>query len=266
MKRERKFMTLDIWQTILRDYVVPYKSLNAHLNPPTLIPHKDGEPLLNKQLPTFLKLASEAAPDIHIDVYTHGLLLKQEFVDFLGTLPNRCRLLVSFHFHNHDGTTNDYTQTTAVLRAALPTWPRNVELILASHLVQPMTRERLEEWKASWADVERAGKATVHANTSINPWTGLIDDPNCSRFTGCPYERFDHIFFGATGNIVACCMDLEEEIVFGNVMKDDPAAMVEAVRQFYARHWGKDRPHDLCRDCYGLPAVDRSVLQLGGVR
>lgn len=256
----------EVWDAILARYLVPFQQVNAHLNPPTLVPHKDGEPLLHKGLPELLKAASDAAPDIHIDIYSHGLLLpkKPGFIDFLASLPNKVRLLVSFHFFNHDGSENDYQWTTLFLRDLLgKPLPPNLEVILASHLIPPMTRERLDEWKASWKWAEDAGRATVHANVSINPWTGLITAPGVVKFTGCPYERFDHMFFGATGSIVACCMDLEEEVVFGNVMVDDPQRILETVRDFYAAQRRREVTKGLCHDCFGLPPVERPLVQLG---
>ncbi len=267
MRRPKAVISEELWRAVVDRYVVPYRSLNVHLNPPTLIPHKDGEPLLHKNLPGFLKYASDRVPDINIDIYTHGLHLPRlnDFIPFLGRLPNRCRLLISFHFHNNDGTTNDYGPMTSYLRGVLAAGkPGNVEFIFASHLVNPMTRERLAEWKDSWQPFAADGRVTVHANTAINPWTGIIKDEHCVKFTGCPYERFDHLFFGATGNVIACCMDLEEEIKFGHVLRDDPAAVVGTAQAFYAAQWRREVNHGVCHDCFQLPPKPERI-QVGRV-
>ena len=272
MKRKRQFMAREVWDTILHKYVVPYRDLNVHLSPPTIIPHKDGEPLLNKKYPELLRSIADLDPTLKIDIYSHGLLLKREFIDYLGTLPNNIRLLISFHFYNHDGTQNDYSRTTRVLWDLFHSneQPKNVEFILASHVVRPMTLERLEVWKGIWTGPIEQGRVTVHANAALNPWTGLIEEPGTIEFHGCPYSEFGHMFFGATGNVIACCMDLEEEIVFGNVMKDDPAEMVDKVREFYAnqqRIQRGDAPlvHEVCRNCFGLGTRQDTLVQLGGV-
>lgn len=266
MRRDRHMMTLEVWTTILRRYAVPFHRHNAHLNPPTLIVSKDGEPLLNKNLPDFLKLAALLLPNLGIDIYSHGLLLPKMpwFFDLLGSLPNKVRLMVTFHYHNHDGTTNDYTDVEAFLRERLSRpklGPENIELVLASHLVPPMTRERLEEWAARWRPLV-AGRGQVHANVLINPWTGLMEEVATTKFACCPYEKFDCMFFGATGNVIACCMDLEEEIVFGNVLKDGAREMFEAVEAFYAAQKRHEIKHDVCRNCFGLPTPGR-LLQVG---
>lgn len=277
MKRQRQFMDMDVWNTILHRYVLPYKHLGNPDCPPTVIPHKDGEPLLNKKLPEFLHSVSQADASLKIDIYSHGLLLPkwrergQDFVHFLGSLRNRVRLLLSFHFANHDGTENDYTATTAYLRDlyASGRQPRNVEFIMVSHLVQPMTRERLEAWRSSWQPFIDAGRVTVHANVCINPWTGRIEEPGTVEFHGCPYGDFGHMFFGATGNVIACCMDLEEEIVFGNVMKDEPDAMIRTLNGFYAeqRRIAAEKTglvHEVCRNCMGM-GKRNDLVQIGGM-
>jgi hypothetical protein len=266
MKRKRAMMTREVWDTILRDYVVPFRHVNAS-GAPTLIPDKDGEPLLNKKILEYLKAASDLLPDLKFSIYTHGLRLNTDILAFLGSLPNRTQLMVTFHFYNHDGSLNDYTKTDALLRSWLSRpklGPENIDFVLASHLVAPMTLGRLQDWKASWKSFEDAGRVKVHANTLISPWTGLMKDVATCSFFECPYQHFDHMFFGATGNVIACCMDLEEEIVFGNVLKDDPQVMFEKVRDFYAAQKRHEPSYEVCNDCFGLPPRQKQeLLQLG---
>lgn len=273
MKRQRAFMTRAVWETVITKYVVPYKNKN-NFSPPTLMFHKDGEPLLNKQLPDFIRFASHHVPDINMDVYTHGLMLpklKYDFLDLLGSLPNKCRLLVSFHFHNHDGSVNDYDDTTVFLKRALRKKPSNVEVIFASHLIAPQTRESLNAWKDSWRAEEEAKLVTVHANVNINPWTGLMKDVATCEYHGCPYADFGHVFIGATGNVVSCCLDLEEEIVHGNVMVDPPDLVMGRLESFYAaqrRGEAIQNGWNVCFDCHGQKRPDKvknELIQLGGV-
>lgn len=260
MKRRRQFMKPEVWETILKEYVLPYRGLNDHFNTPTLILHKDGEPLIDKTLPDKLRAAP---PDMNIDIYTHGLLLSWKFIDFLASLPHHVRLMISFHFFNHDGSTNDYTRTAKLLREVFSGGgqPGNVEFILSSHQTR-LSAGLISEWAEGWRSFAEAGRCVVHANVNINPWTGLIDEPGVIQFGRCPYERFDHMFFGVTGNVLACCMDLEEELVFGNVMQDRAEDMVSSLRAFYKAQEMKVLRHDVCRNCFGLePRKD--LLQLG---
>lgn len=265
-------MTREVFDTILHKYVLPFKDFNRFC-PPTVIPHKDGESTLHKEYDSFIKAISDADPTLKIDIYTHGLTLpkKAGFLEFLGELPSQLRMLMSFHFFNGDGSANDYTATDALVRQYLDEnrWPRNVELILTSHVVKPMTVERLAEWKATWQQYIDRGQVTVHANVNINPWAGRMEDIATCQYHGCPYADFGHWFFGVTGNIIACCLDLEEEIVLGNVLADDPQAMFEATQAFYALQRKtleeKRRPeHRVCDNCFGFNRNDSAqLLQIG---
>lgn len=272
MSRERKMMSPEIWDAILSKYVVPFKNYGGEReSPPTIIPHKDGEALLNKNFPAFLRSVGDADPSFKIDIYSHGLLLpkKPDFIPFLGTLPNKVRLMVSFHFFNHDGTKNDYAELTHYLRGLIDAAqiPRNVELIIVSHEIAPMTADLLAAWKSGWLPYLGPHLSAVHCNASINPWTGLMEDVATCHYDGCPYADFGHWFFGATGNVVVCCMDLEEEIILGNVMVDDPAKMLAKTEEFYAeqRRIREDKSrlkHEVCRNCFGM-GVRNDLVQLG---
>lgn len=275
MERERSFMTNDVFDAILHKYIVPYRTMN--LNPghrPTFIGHKDGEPLLNKKILKIWQQLSDTCPDINIDIYSHGLMLQtwqnrgQDVFDFLATLPNRCRYLMSYHPFNHDGSVNDYANTNLYMQEMLRNRkPHNVEVIMVSHLSKHVTIDQMNEWKESWQEIVNNGLLTVHANVGINPWTGLIEDEHCTTFNGCPYADFGSMFFGVSGNVIACCMDLEEEIVFGNVLKDDPAKMVDKLAAFYVEQQriGREKTglfHEVCRDCMGM-GKRTDLIQLG---
>ena len=271
MERKRAFMNDEVWLAILNRYIVPYRQRNAFC-PPTFIAHKDGEPLLNKRLPDRLLDVAALAPDMSIDIYSHGLMLPkwaergQDFMSFLASLPNRVRYLMSYHPVNHDGTLNDYAPVVAYLSKVLLNRPQNVEFITVSHKSRWVTEEMQIGWKRVWSGLP----ITVHCNCSINPWTGLIEEEGTTQFNGCPYADFGHWFFGATGNIIACCLDLEEEIVLGNVLTHDPEEMFRKTEAFYADQRRtlaeKAKPaHQVCYNCYGYKREDTKpeLLQIG---
>lgn len=280
MERERKFMSDEVWYKILHDYIIPYRFTNAYC-PPTFIGHKDGEPLLNKELPSRLRALSALCPDIKIDIYSHGLLLPTwnkrgvDFIEFLASLPNQVRFLMSYHPRNHDNSINDYAPVVEYLSKVLQNRPPNIEFITVSHKSRWVTEAMQSAWKLIWAGLP----ITVHCNASINPWTGRIEEEGTTKFNGCPYSDFGHWFFGVTGNVIACCLDLEEEIILGNVMKDDPQEMFEKTQAFYNRQKEIARnvqaspsvnpaalvEHQVCADCFGGKRTDKSseLVQLG---
>jgi hypothetical protein len=269
MERKRAFMSDAVWDVILHQYIVPYKHVNSFC-PPTFIGHKDGEPLLNKALPDRLSSLAAVVPDMNIDIYSHGLMLPrwyergQDFFEFLGTLPNHVRYMMSYHPRNHDYSVNDYEPVITYLREVLRDPPRNVEFITVSHKSKWVSEEVQEAWRAVW----RGLPITVHCNTHINPWTGRMEDIATCHYSGCPYSDFGHWFIGATGNVIACCLDLEEEIVLGNVLRDDPAEMFAKTEAFYAEQRrileAKElHPRGVCRNCFGQKREDVELVQLG---
>lgn len=271
MQRKREFMSDEVFDTILRKYIAPYRHVNSFC-PPTFIGHKDTEPLLDKQFMRRLRALAEVAPDMKIDIYSNGVLLPvwnkrgQDVFEFLATLPNRVRYMMSYHPHNHDDSVNDYTATVAYMKNVLRNPPPNVEFITVSHKSRWTTQEVQDAWRATWQPEIDRGVLTVHANCSINPWTGRMEDIATCAYNGCPYADFGHWFFGVTGNIIACCLDLEEEIVLGNVMTDDPAAMFAKTDAFYAdqRKTLEEKrqvSRPVCSNCFGQKRTD--LLQLG---
>lgn len=270
MERKRQFMSDDVWQTILHKFIVPYRHVNAQHCPPTFIGHKDSEPLLDKKLPYRLRDLAEVAPDMKIDIYSNGVLLPawakrgEDFMAFLATLPNRVRYLMSFHPYNHDGSVNDYGPTIEYLRDVLRNPPGNVEFITVSHKSKWVNETAQEAWRQTWEGLP----ITVHCNCAINPWTGRIEEGTV-QFDGCPYADFGHWFFGVTGNVIVCCLDLEEEIILGNVMEDSPEELFARTEKFYARQREIREKnlavdHAVCANCYGQKREDEKTLhQLG---
>lgn len=257
MVREQEFMSDEVWNTILMRYIVPYRTINS-FSPPTFIGHKDTEPLINKKLPSRLLGIATEAPDMKIDIYSNGVLLPmwrdrgQDFIDFLGSLPNQVRLMISYHPRNHDDSVNDYAEMVKYLSHILLAPPPNIEFITVSHKSKWVSEDMQESWRLTWAGLP----ITVHSNCSINPWTGRMKEVATCEYHGCPYSDFGHWFFGASGNIIACCLDLEEEIVLGNVLKDDPAEMFLKTEAFYAeqRRTLANKAavnHQVCADCFG---------------
>ncbi len=269
MERTRAFMSDEVFERILYQYILPYKEVNRFCTP-TFIGHKDGEPLLNKRLPIHLAKVAAAAPDMNIDIYSHGLLLPtwakrgQDFIEFLATLPNHVRYMMSYHPFNHDGSANYYNDTVKYLYGVLQNPPSNVEFITVSHKSKWVDEGLQIEWKRKWEGLP----ITVHSNCSLNPWTGRIEEEGTVQFNGCPYGDFGHWFFGATGNVIACCLDLEEEIVLGNVMVDHPVSMFEKTEAFYTNQRrrqaeGQHPDHEVCADCFGFKRSPADLIPLG---
>ena len=228
MKRGKQYMNDEVFETVLSDYIKD-KNLN------TIILHKDGEPLLHPNIRHYLCRISDTAPKAKIDLYTNGLLLTSDFIKFLGSLNNRVLILISFHFFNTDGKKNNYDKASSEIKASLEICPSNVEFVFTTHVTKLADINKLKKWREDWLNLRKKYKMLkdVHVNNSINPWTGLIEAENTVTFPTCPYADGAHLFIGNTGKVLACCLDLEEDIVFGNVLKTDRDKILLSRSKFY---------------------------------
>ena len=244
MQRKREFMSTAVFDAILNQYIIPDK-------PDTVILHKDGESLLNINIRYFMR-AIDYVITTKFDIYTNGLLLTEDFVEFLSTLKNNVRILISFHFHGAGGKKVDYTNVSHVIERCMAKQYKNVEFVLVTHKIDSISMEELTVWEDKWKPaLAQYDKFTgLHVNPHINPWAERIKQSNIVSFNGsCPYADFGHLFFGVTGNIIPCCMDLEEEIVFGNVLTDNKETMMDKVHHFYKQLENKKVEDKLCQKC-----------------
>lgn len=246
MQRKREDMSMEVFKTVLHDYI-------ERLNPGTIIVHKDGEPLLHKNFSLYLDMISKVT-NAKIDIYTNGLYLTEDLINFLHLLPNPIWLLVSFHFFSDKAMEYDYSNTIEILESFVDKPRKNVDIILTTHLTDLADMFTLEFWKEKWSEniTENSMLRTVHVNTAINPWAGRIKQEAMSVFTHCPYSDGEHLFIGNTGNVLSCCMDLEEEVVFGNIMNDSFDQIMEKRNQFYFYMRKRMIKDEICKKCLNL--------------
>ncbi len=248
MKRKRQDMTIEIFDVILENYIKTMDGEN-----PTVILHKDGEPLMNNNLENFIRRISEVRPDVKIDIYTNGILLTEDFVDFLGTIPNKVWLLVSFHFLQvTDKETTIVFKNDFELINSLKKNYENIEYVFVTHEVDGGDSFKLLGWQKAWIEIAKEFPnklRDVVINPHINPWTGLIQDSHNVQFESCPYGDFGHLFIGVTGTVLPCCMDLEEELDMGNIMTTGKQLLFDRVSQFYSLINNGNTEGLLCKRC-----------------
>ena len=254
MKRPRSHMSEEVFDVVLNKYIVDLKDERERLGyPPTIILHKDGEPLLNPRLKDYIARIAKEKPDFRLNLYTNGLLLTRDFIDFLDSIPNKIWLFTSFHFYEYLGKKVDYSRVDDLFKSILNSSRPydNIEFVFTSHVTQFMPVDDLNVWARIWESQVPQGRVTICVNNHINPWTGLIEAPNCVTFDACPYADFGHLFIGSTGNVIPCCMDLNEVLVFGNIMKDDPPVIYGRLNHFYELLREKKDLPELCIKCMG---------------
>jgi len=251
MKRKKEHMSREVQQRVLE----VLKPIELE----TIITHKDGEPLLHPEFPMIFRRLCAVKPKTKIDIYTNAYFLTPKVFHELGsyTVGNKVWFLVTMHGHKYDGTPYDFRKPSENVLDALNIikengW-NNIEFIVSAHKTDYVSQEHMKMFYDYWMSVKAHSKAihNVHANTHINPWGQRIEmKEGMVHYEACPYSDSNHLFIGVTGNVIPCCMDLEEEIIFGNIMTDDLKKIEKRRREFYAvMVENKVREHELCVKC-----------------
>lgn len=252
MKRPRQNMSEDVFKRVL-EYI-------KALDPNTIIPHKDGEPLLHPQFTNYLLRMMDVAPIAKFDIYTNAHFLDgQFFSNILRKIVNRGNVLwflVTFHRHDKKGKAYDLP-THKVLGAleAIKTYELpDVKFVLTSHKTDLVEQKDMDEWLEFWTGQKVFFPSIwdVHANTDINPWGERIKMKNTVTFDKCPYRDGLHLFIGVTGNVLPCCIDLEEDIIFGNIMKDNWEDISDRRDAFYEEILTESK-YEVCQKCLTRP-------------
>lgn len=244
MERPIRNMSEAVFTKILQEFIAN-KPVNA------VVLHKDGEPLLNNRLTSYIDRISAVNPKCTLDIYTNGLLLTENFLNHLASKPNKSRVLISFHFWESNGQRNDYQPLTEMLLKVLQKPMPKIEFVMASHVTKLASLPELEEWQRFWKNAKLANPITgVHVNHSISTWAGKVPDGN-TRNTVCSYGNAEYLFIGNTGNILPCCADLEEEIILGNVLMDNIPEVMQKRMDFYKEMQAQVYNYPLCRRCVG---------------
>lgn len=248
MKRKRQDMTIETFDVILENYIKPLEGVR-----PAVILHKDGEPLLNENLIYFIQRIADVRPDIKIDIYTNGLLLTEDFVKFLGTINSSVRILVSFHFFQVTNQEPSFiTKNETVLIKCLAQNHDNIDYVFVTHEFDSVDRKKLDQWKQNWVNrVTRFPNRLLNVaiNDHINPWTGLIQDSHTIKIDTCSYSSFEHLFIGSTGNILPCCMDIDEVLALGNIMTTGKQLLFDRISHFYSLINDGNIERSLCQRC-----------------
>lgn len=236
MNRYRQWMMPDVFEAILTRLLMRYEF-------ETIIPHKDGESLLYPHIEAAIRTMARVHSG-KFAIYTNGTHFTKAFYDFIRTLPNKFQVLMSFHFQGFESKKADCSVVEAyscdkggaALMECLQEPAANVEFIISSHLHKYADRNFLDGWKTQWEAVaaQYPQLSAVHLNPHINPWAGHMEGYGTVSFPECPYGDGGHLFVGVTGNVLPCCMDLNEELGLGNLLDDDLDTILARRERFYA--------------------------------
>lgn len=247
MKRELQHMEYDVFTKVV--------DLIKDNNFETVILHKDGEPLMHPKFTEYFQLIAYHTKS-KLDLYTNAHLLRKNtfksMCESISPNGNKLWLLVTFHMHKYDGTRYEFEKAEENVKQCIEMKCPNVEFILATHKTDYTKERDVKKWYVRWANVatENPSIYAIHANTHINPWGGRIEQKEgMVHFYSCPYGDSAHYFIGSSGNVLPCCIDLDEEIVFGNVLTDDIEEIERNRQEFYTRIMSDKVDFELCGKC-----------------
>ena len=213
MQRTVCNMSDDVFTKILNEFIVGKNIFGVILS-------KDGEPLINNRLTSYINRISDVNQTVKIDLYTNGLFLNKQFLVNLASKPNMSRVMITFHFYDACGQKNDYQPLTDLLLEVLQIPMPKISFSLITHITKFVSTQELDDWKKFWTQVKLANKFdAIIVNPHINPWNGKVPEGNTWNDV-CAYGHGMDLFIGNTGNVLACCADLDEEIIFGNIMTE----------------------------------------------
>ena len=264
MKRKLEHMESDVFNKIM--------SIIEPMKPTTVIVHKDGEPLMHPKFVDMFRTICATVPYSKIDIYTNAYFLKPKLFEELmkAKVNNKVWFLMTIHGHDYRGEPYDLRKPGENILACLDLirakkW-KNVEFVITSHKTDYVSQQNMKMYYDYWTAVKANNRPLrdVHANADINPWGQRIKmKEGMVHFEACPYGDGAHFFIGVTGNGLPCCMDLDEEIVFGNIMTDD-LNEIEAKRQdFYeTMRINKERKYKLCQKCLSSEPMEKTTTRL----
>ncbi len=202
-------MPLELFEKILRTFLPEVT---------TLILNKDGEPLLHPKFLSELDIISKNYSG-KLDIYTNGTYLTEDKVDALGSLKNEVHLLITEHWNRRGNTKPSIEHTRANAIMAIEKAYPNIKIHLTMHHVEENFSEKEQEWKREMEERKKRYPNIINitVNTVINRWLGWNNMPGVVPFHSCPFLEENTVFFGVTGNMVPCCIDLNEEMILGNI-------------------------------------------------
>jgi radical SAM protein with 4Fe4S-binding SPASM domain len=231
---EKGFMTDELYDKILDEA----KRLP---NLAEIIPMLTGEPFLDKKFIPRLKKLREMFPNIAIEVYTNGSLLKDEIIQQLKDIPS-VRYSVSLNGLNPETRKtimglDDYWDVVF----AFKTMERLGIKYRATMVAYPeLSREEMKGF------IESGGTVIQYQS-----WAGTQYPYERRRWTSCA-RAINGMTIRYNGDVVLCCFDPFGEVTFGNLNNETIEEIWQSDKhQEYALAHKQGRGNELlkCEQC-----------------
>jgi radical SAM protein with 4Fe4S-binding SPASM domain len=272
MQRPKVDMPLVIYEKALHEYAA---SGGGNINfTPTV-----GDPLVDREIITRIKMARERAEIQDIFLYTNAILLDRfGYEELLSS--GLTRLAISTFIGSREGYERYYGNDKygKVVENIIAAARLNLEL---GRPVRISLHLRVEGDRASWEATETyqtiaelIGQANIDYLEVYDAWGGRIKKEDVPEGTSLDepipladkakspcFEMYRRLHILADGNVGACvCVDLESEIKVGNVAKQTLDEIWNGDRlRTYRSNWTDGNMPEVCKSCTRYQAVDQFI-------
>ena len=255
----RRVMDLQLFEKLLRDLAAFPQVLRVmRLN-------KIGEPLLNKNLPTMIRLAKDSGRVGHIDFATNASVFSQELLmrmveAGLDRLNISLEGMNNEQYAEHAKVVFDFDKLVDDIRWLYPRRGNcEVTIKIPGNYLSAEDRIKffdtfgdycdrifIEQLSPIWPEFDLERRAGVAASNSEGQYRETFEDKDV-----CTYI-FYAMAINADGTVSACCPDWDQKLVVGDLhyetLRDiwHSPAMTE-LRRLHLQ--GKRRENSVCRDC-----------------
>jgi len=242
-KREKRIMSADEFNIILDKLNGKTQFIYYHLM---------GEPLINPELPFFIKIANRRG--FKSIITTNGTLLEKHGAELIASGVHK--VSISVHSFESGDLTEYLTEVVKFAECAskagiivvLRLWNKGYDNGLNDKVFRFLKDNIEGEW------VENTRGVRIHDKLHLEwgerfEWPDL-NIPERSNSINC-YGLKDHFGILCDGTIVPCCMDSDGVINLGNIFRDELDEVLNSPRAKAMVDGFKNRcvAEDLCRKC-----------------
>jgi radical SAM protein with 4Fe4S-binding SPASM domain len=256
---KRRVMGLQLFEKLLSDLEAFPQALRV------MRMNKIGEPLLNKNLPTMIRLAKESGRVGHIDFATNASVFSQDLLMSMVE-AGLDRLNISLEgmskeqYAEHAKVDFDFGKLVEQIRWLYPRRGNcEVTIKIPGNYLSAEDRVKffdmfgdycdrifIEQLSPIWPEFDLEHRAGVTASENEGQYQGTSEDKDV-----CTYI-FYAMAINADGTVSACCPDWDQKLVVGDLQHEtlrdiwhSPA--MNKLRRLHLR--GKRRENPICRAC-----------------
>jgi len=256
---KRRVMGLPLFEKLLKDLEAFPQALRV------MRMNKIGEPLLNKNLPTMIKLAKDSGRVGYIDLATNASMFSPELLMRI-VMAGLDRLNISLEgvnkeqYAEHAKVDFDFAELVEQIRWLYPRrGDCEVTIKVPGNFLSAQDREYffnlfgdycdrifVEELSPIWPEFDLQDRAGVTASETAGQYRETLEDKDV-----CTYI-FYAMAVNADGTVSACCPDWDQKLVVGNLKNESLGDIWNSVEMNKLRRLhlqGRRRENPVCRAC-----------------